>query len=381
MPAPTSGRIEAINGLRAVAIAGVVYHHLYWGITYPGFVSFGDGRGVELRPLAVLSNGWLGVNLFFVLSGFVLYASFGRLEASSASSDWLGVVGRFYARRAVRLLPLYYLVLFVLVLLRTGRDPLSASFLEEALLLSTFTFVFSERHFMPEQNYVLWSLGVEVWASVALPWLLLVARRVGFERVLAATLVLCLVVRFLSCIDGPSPTNLYLGYVKDGVFGRLDDFMVGAWVARRIETQRVAPGGGRPRALLALGLVVFAGACWLWDELWLKEVPYLLAAVANNVVQLAIALCLFGLLGGGGLATRALSVRPLQVIGMMCYSIYVWHAPALGALVPSHRDLPHVAFYLGAVLSLSALTYAFVEFPRHDARRLFLLGGGGSPRG
>src|SRR4051812_44273760 len=96
-------RLGAINGLRGLAILAVVYAHAAAYRTPPGWHAVHWGE-YTILPFAVLSNGWLGVNLFFVLSGFVLFLPY---ERSSRTMATLSDLKWFYAHRFQRLMPLY----------------------------------------------------------------------------------------------------------------------------------------------------------------------------------------------------------------------------------------------------------------------------------
>ena len=104
-------RLAFVDGLRGLAIFAVIYHHLFSRFTAPGYESFELG-GFQLFPFTYLSNGWMGVNLFFFLSGFVLYLPYvmRKRTINNRQNLW-----EFYKRRAQRLMPLYYICLFISV--------------------------------------------------------------------------------------------------------------------------------------------------------------------------------------------------------------------------------------------------------------------------
>ena len=101
-------KLGVINGLRGFAILAVIYHHVFSRFTGPGFGSF-ELAGITFLPLTHLANGWLGVNLFFILSGFVLSYPYFLQNRDFASAE---EIKRYYIHRAKRLLPLYYFSIF-----------------------------------------------------------------------------------------------------------------------------------------------------------------------------------------------------------------------------------------------------------------------------
>lgn len=126
-------RLPAVNGLRGIACLSVFYMHALSGYTLPGYLGF-DLGGLSISLGHILSSAWFGVNLFFVLSGFVLYLPF-------ADGKTLHVP-EFFWRRFLRLMPLYYLVTLACIVV--FRPPLTNSdnlWLLLNTLVGTFFFV------------------------------------------------------------------------------------------------------------------------------------------------------------------------------------------------------------------------------------------------
>ena len=110
-------RIGFTNGLRGLSILAVIYHHMFAERTPAGTGAIRVG-GLTLLPYAPLANGFLGVNLFFILSGFVLYLPYASGRRTMARGE---DYRRFYVHRFQRIMPLYYL--FVAVALVTVAPP------------------------------------------------------------------------------------------------------------------------------------------------------------------------------------------------------------------------------------------------------------------
>jgi peptidoglycan/LPS O-acetylase OafA/YrhL len=361
-------RLAAIDGLRGVAILAVIYHHfLNQRLTglfgAPGVVF----HRLFFSAYAFFSNGWLGVNLFFVLSGFVLmepYALERRRFESRAD------VFTFYRRRARRLLPLYYLCLFAAMLAADALAVDEPRFGYDVFSLVTFTYSFRDDMFMPWFNMALWSLAVEVWFSVLFPGLVVLWRRVGLGKLVVAALVFSLGVRFVATYRWNANAAYHLTW-KDGIFARLDDFVVGmalsVWLARR----RQVPGAVASAVAVVVGIVVVGIAAVGWDNVVFANLRFTSAAVLNDVVLAGIVLVVGGMLSTPpGWLRLAFGNRPLQLAGAMCYSLYLWHMIAVRR--SEHWSLGGVFVYLGLVFAVSALTYRFVEFPERSARSLFL---------
>lgn len=355
-------RVPAINGLRGLAIIGVVYFHVI-----SGFWS------AETLPpwwlSALLGNGWTGVNLFFLLSGFVLFLPYAAdRQAMAELSGRL----RFYRRRAMRLLPLFVVAVVVEwgLAARHGGTGLA-----ELLAVLSFRFVVDPQFFFPSFNGPLWSIGAEVAFSALFPMLVLAGRRIGIGRLTVLVLAAALSLRLLGAMRNPAAG---LAFNTDLFLCRIDEFALGM-LAARLYVGGVLPR--RPRVWL-LGGTALIYLAWLGFDLTLRgAVPLWLRALLTDVLDAGFLALLLAVLAPRARAASVLSWRPLQVVGMMCYSIYIWHWPLLGWLMPDRATMPVGRFagmlsvYLLLLLAIAALSYRFVEFGRVRAwRGLFLLG-------
>ncbi len=367
-----SDRLTVINGLRGFAICAVIWHHAFAHRTPPGFGSIELG-GVQWLPLAPLSNGWLGVSLFFVLSGFVLALPYEQERRRMESGpDAIA----FYLRRAARLLPLYYLASLIGFVF--FAPPPTRSVTSFAMLL-TATFNFSADTFFPAYNWVLWSLGIEIWMSIFFPLLLLLRRRLGLWTFFAATLVFSATFRFYGNQPFFWGRNPVLNWMKDGLAGRLDDFALGMVLAAVFVARRDRALGTGPR-LAALAIAAVAGwlTCVGWDAIRLGQLSRELAPLLNNLFQLACAAGILGLLFAplGSPLRLLVANRPMQLLGMMCFSLYVWHGMLLwraGLQAPGGFTATNLAIYFAFLAAISTLTYRTVEFGQvRDLRALFV---------
>ncbi len=151
----TGGYIKQLDSVRALAVILVMVHH--W---FP-----------EDYFLNIFPNGALGVNVFFVLSGFLITRILleQKKKAEQKSEPKLSLVGNFIMRRSIRIFPIYYLLLFVLFLLDYPE------FRKNAVYYLTYTsnFLFySEQNFLGYLSHV-WSLAVEEQFYLFWPWLML----------------------------------------------------------------------------------------------------------------------------------------------------------------------------------------------------------------
>jgi peptidoglycan/LPS O-acetylase OafA/YrhL len=360
--AHTHGRLAPINGLRGIAIVGVVYFHVIGGLWSAAQLP------AWLSPF--VTNTWTGVNLFFILSGFVLFLPYAAdSEALRPQSERL----RFYRRRAGRLLPLFY----VAVAVQWGVAVLGGtSGLDELVRVASFQLIVSPKDFFPSFNGPLWSIGAEVAFSVLFPMLVLASLKLGIGRLTAVALAVAFGMRLVGYLHAPSPE--VVGFNTDMFLCRIDEFVLGMLLARLYVERRLSGAAG-PCLAAGAALILLA---WIGFDLTARHVlPSLLRAGLNDVLDAGFCLVIAAALVPGSRLGAALSWRPLQVLGMMCYSLYIWHWPLLHWIMPDRAAMPAGAFAAGVVmfvlatLAVAALSYRFIEFGRvRQWRKLFLLG-------
>ncbi|HEV7963180.1 MAG TPA: acyltransferase family protein [Actinoplanes sp.] len=349
LPAPTTGYRPDIEGLRAVAVLLVVLSHA--GVT-------------------AVAGGYVGVDVFFVISGFLITS----LLLREVESTGRIAIGRFYARRALRLLPAAGLVLVATVLgFRLWLPPVRVGeFAKDALAavgyFANFRFAWTGTDYLsagnppsPFQHF--WSLAVE--EQFYLAWPLLIIGTVALfrrrRRVLAVVLTLVVGASFVLSITetARSAPWAYFGpHTRVWELGVGALLAVGATRATRIPV-RLAAGLGW------LGLVAIGAAAATFDDAtaypgWLAAVPVLGAAAVIAAGIGGRPLC-----GAGAL----LELRPMPTIGRLSYSWYLWHWPVL-MIAPAALGIAGTArnnlLLAAGALGLAWLTYRFVEDPiRH----------------
>jgi len=332
-----------IEGLRAVAVLLVVLYHC----------------GVPL-----LRGGYVGVDVFFVISGFLIT---GLLLREVTATGRISVAG-FYARRFLRLLPAAALVTAATVLaairwlppLRGPSIALDGLFatlygLNYRLAAVGTEYLNADAAPSPLQHF--WSLAVEEQFYVVWPLLLLAAYAWRRRRGVAIALASVVAVSFLVSVW---QTRAISTWAYFGLQTRAWELGIGALVAvlgvrlpRRIATGLVGAG----LAAIALSAVVFTA-----------ETPFPGYAALLPVLGAAAVLA-----GGTTAPSGLLTETPLQAVGRLSYSWYLWHWPFLmigpAALGRSAGTMLNLAL-AGAALVAAALTYALVENPVRHLRGL-----------
>ena len=358
-----------INGLRGVAIGGVLLYHILAGMLTPAALELPFlGTEVSISPL--LTNGWTGVNLFFILSGFVLFLPY---AVDGRGMEDLNDRLRFYRRRARRLLPLFYIAVMVEWIFARERG--FPAPLDELVSVLSLTFAASPRYFGPSFNVPLWSIGVEIAFSAMFPMLVLGMRRLGMARFAALVLGLALAARVVGILRFPAlqgPT-----FNSDTFICRLDEFVLGMVLAQCYAKRRFP---SRPGTCAIAGTALVA-LSWIGFDLVLRgALPPVARAFLNNVLDAGLCAIALASLAPAPRLAAVLSWPPLQVAGMMCYSLYIWHWPLLDWLIPERAATAvgelaiGIPAFLALTFGVAALSYRFIEFRlAEDWRELFLL--------
>ena len=316
MEAPAR-RIVELDGMRAVAILAVMQLHLF--VVLPVFTYF----QIHLPTLAnVLSMGWCGVDGFFVLSGFLIG---GILIDRRRSPNLLPV---FFARRALRILPIYYVLLMISGFLLRGwpdfphQVPLWAFF----LFLCNFFTSFGWQ--APGPFGPLWSIAIEEQFYLAAPALIRRITRRPALALLGLAIALPPLLRLMLASDWLPTSIRWLDFTPTRIDG-LAFGVLGAWLVR---DARLGAALTQARATHRVALVLLgAGAFGLSQFTRLDEGFTFQTTVGITFLNAwFLAILLYVVLHGTDSKLAALfRWRPLRSIGRVSYFLYLFHIPAL----------------------------------------------------
>lgn len=343
-PALTKHR-PALDGVRALAVAAVVTYHV----------------GAPWLP-----GGFLGVDLFFVLSGFLIT---GLLLDEVDRTGRIGLA-RFFTRRARRLLPALYLLLAAVagwaffVASPDEVTGLRGAALAALFYVANWFFIATgESYFAAAQGPSplehTWSLAIEEQFYLAWPLLLLVlVGRIGWRGLVAAAAGLALASAALMAYtyDASDPTVAYFG-----TFTRVHELLIGSLLAVAVWRGVTLPASWRWTAWLPLvGIVAMMAT--------VSDVGSFYYRGGSVVFSLLTAWLLLALGAGsaGGGPTRMFTWRPVVWIGLVSYGIYLWHWPLILWLTPVRTGLD--GFALAAVriavtIAVAAASFYLVERP------------------
>ena len=354
--------ITGLDGIRAIAVMAVLFYHAN-------------------QPWAL--GGFLGVETFFVLSGFLI--------TSLLLTEWQTTNGidlkQFWLRRARRLLPAVWILLLVLPLVAFvfGRDalPRLKEDIPAALLYSTnWVYIVREVPYFeafgrPPLLQQLWSLAVEEQFYLLWPLLLLFLLRTSKNkrnRLLLATVILTVLsTLWMAVLYSPETDPLRIYYGTDT---RAAGFLVGA-ILSMIWSPREVP---ETRGRLIVGALGWTGllALMLFYNKLNEFQPFLYRG-GFLLTALASALLIVGAATPGTVLSKLLELPPLRWIGSRSYSIYLWHWPVFMLTRPGFDlELPTIWIRIGQVVLtfvLAELSYRWVETPiRRNGFRVSLRG-------
>lgn len=326
-----------IDGLRAVAVVAVVLFHA--GV--PGF-----------------SGGYVGVDVFFVISGFLITQIIYR-EIDTTGFSFV----RFYERRIRRILPaLFALLIFTslasLALLPYDLKQYGKSLAVVPLFLSNFIFWLAAGGYFGDQSMATpllhtWSLAIEEQFYILFPITMVVLARFGRRAVVGGILVfaaISLAASILVAIHA-SDTGFYMPYT------RAWELMCGAFPAVEIRPLRSTVISDAV-ALLGLGMILTAIFSFTPDVHW----PGYMAIVPC----FGTAFVIYG--GANGTVTgKVLGCAPVVFVGMVSYSLYLWHWPLIifaSYYVLDPLSLPWVKIGAAALsFPIAVLSWRYIERP------------------
>ena len=355
---PLIGYIPALDGARAVAVALVMAYHL---------------------DIGVLRGGFLGVDLFFVLSGFLITTLLLREFSRSARID----LAAFWMRRARRLLPALFVLLGAIALSAASFSPYERGGLRWDLL-SALSYVANWRFIAAGQSYFaqfaapspvrhLWSLAIEeqfylLWPLICLGALWLAKHwRAG-----AATMIRVLILSTFASIlalaltfDRSDPSLAYFA-----TYTRAHELLIGAAGAVLIErfdwvrhaVRRMAP------SLALVGLTTVLGFGLLMPDT--SSAYYFGGSAVFALGALALILGI-SVHGRTNPVARVLSFRPLTWIGAISYGLYLWHWPVFTWLTTESTGLTGTSLAGARVLItllIATASFVLVETPIRRGR-------------
>lgn len=357
---PIAGHNSWLDGLRALAIMLVFLRHGIRAMPEPD-----TNNPLVLAVFNFAQNGWVGVDLFLVLSGYLI----GRSLISRFSQNSSLQVLHYFENRILRIVPAYYAVLAAVCLglfpLYRPPEPITTQSIIWHLL-------FLQDYLGSNINVVFWSLGVEEKFYILAPLLiiLLLKWRSAFiaAAVLAILLIVSPVLRFVIFYNiQPTPDyTLFFQTLRSPFHASLDPLMMGvaiAWVN--------ANNWLRLKPIHALGLMSGAGftlLIWLSSHEFMAQIAVIDAVAQQFLVALLFTIMVFAATQIGN--KRTVPMEPVaRVIARLSYALYLVHFPLITLCLAISAALPLPTFpifwvvYLILSFSVAMLLHFGIEKP------------------
>lgn len=355
--AAVGGYRPSLDGVRAVAVLAVLGYH---------------------AQLPHADGGFLGVSLFFTLSGYLITAILLAEHERTGGVD----LGRFWVRRIRRLVPAALLgvaialVFGATIATRSQLDGLPAEALAGSLYVANWLFITTDQSYAelfsspsPLQHY--WSLAIEEQFYVVLP--LLVTGILAFRRSVRLLLVAFVAVAAVSTAwmwsadaGGASLDRLYYGTDT-----RAAELAIGAALAAALHLVGLEWLRARIRPLAVIGPLAFGALLWAWSSQSLSSSTLFRGGFALHAIGSALVIA--ALLAEAGPMHRVLGAAPLAFIGRISYGIYLFHWPIFLWLTEDRTGLeqwPLFGLRLLVSVGVAFLSYRMLEQPIRNGARL-----------
>ena len=329
-----------LDGLRAVAVLFVLFIH---------------------AQFAAFAGGFLGVDIFFVLSGFLITSLLLREYDQTGGIDWRA----FYVRRALRLLPALGLTLVLAVLMELHRGNLTHREIARNVFAALFYVGNWLRAFggasLSKLDHT-WSLSIEeqfylCW-PLALWWMLRTFSKQNILRWLMC--LIAFIAAYRAWLFWPDRfARAYFGFDT-----RLDEMLVGCVLAGLLYWQRDAVAAHWAKLRYIVLPLVLCGMAWMLSFTAYGEARYPLGLFTIAALGAACLIAEITLHPQGWLA-RGLGTAPLRYIGKLSYGLYLYHFVIFSTTPPpiAHPIASRQMLDFLATFALAALSYHFIEQP------------------
>lgn len=325
---------EDINGLRAVAVLPIVLYH---------------------AGMSNMSGGFVGVDIFFVISGYLI----SKIIIDELSIESFHLM-EFYKRRIIRIFPALIFMLSTLLIvsfflsLPSEIESLNATVIAATLSVSNIYFWFETNYFSPaaELQPLLhtWSLGVEEQFYLIFPLLLILVKKhfnQNYIRFLIAIIAISLVFSWYLSVNHTA-AGFYL------LPSRAWELAMGSLVALnyfpKIKSTVLI------NTLFVIGVLLLFLGFFYTEPHWHFPFPWALVPCFGTFILLAY--------GNKTSLSKVLSIKPMQFIGKISYSLYLWHWPIITLYrieTGIELDLAETLMLVIASILVATISYEFIE--------------------
>lgn len=356
--------LPSIDALRALAVISVIIYHI--------------------NPL-ILPGGFLGVDLFFVISGYLITS---LLINEYEKTGKINLI-KFYIRRARRLLPaLYFMITFVLIFMvifnkflleKTYLDSLFGYF-----YLSNWWYIFHKINYFDKFSLStpfkhLWSLAIEEQYYLLFPIIFLLFNKIStffkknnILKYFILILILLSIFLHIYLLDFKNVNRVYFGTDT-----RIFSILIGALFAVSIPIKKLYEKINRRKSLKFTIMSLLLLISLLSIMIFVNEYSRLLYPYGFVLFSVLSSLLFIFVSHQNTIISRLFSFKPLVYIGKISYSMYLWHFPII-ILVTSlteynSLDNLHIIITLILIIAMSCFSYYFIEKPIRDKSFIFYI--------
>ncbi|MBV8847865.1 MAG: acyltransferase [Bryobacterales bacterium] len=353
-------RLAPLDGLRGLAIVMVLLTH------YGTMLDRTSPLQHIVRSL--FDFGWTGVDCFFVLSGFLIT---GILLDTRGAENYFQA---FYARRILRIFPLYYFSLILLFLLVMPHIRLGSG--QPELWRKLVYIFYVQNWFHPVQlmgQY--WTLAVEEQFYLIWPLVVYLFPQPRILRIAIGGSMAAVIIRLTMLA-----LHVNSEAILENTFARMDSLLIGAACACIVRRRNWFQAVQRSANLLCLSPAVVLPAVYLVNGNFYNETPFI-AGVGYTLIDLSFAALLLSLIATTGSsipAQRFFTSRLMRAFGTYSYAAYIWHilvrVVVMNVERALHLSLPwflNIPLLVIVTLLFSIASYAFIERPFLSLKRYF----------
>jgi peptidoglycan/LPS O-acetylase OafA/YrhL len=317
-----AGQIPELDGLRGIAILLVLLRHA----THPVVEERGNLLSAGAWDISIpLLNGWMGVDLFFVLSGFLITHHLLKRWPERVDRSFML---RYWSKRVLRTFPAYYAAVAIALV---GLVPLFETNVSDIRYTLTVHLLFLQDYLGSDLVAAFWSLGVEEKFYLLCPLVLVRLRRHPMMRRLSVLVFLAILPLILRLITLVVNDGLLLNYeaffwiVRSPFHLAMDGLWVGVICAFIYRSDYFASGDRKPRlrGVCNASLCIFGGL--LLGAAWFDDMLFLPSVFVLNIVSIAFGGILLSVSCGHTLINGLLRNRWLRKLSVLSYSVYLLH--------------------------------------------------------
>ncbi|WML34487.1 acyltransferase family protein [Clostridium sp. OS1-26] len=344
--------IAGLDGLRAFAVLAVIAYH--FNFSWAG-------------------GGFLGVDIFFVISGYLITSNILALQESELNFSFR----EFWIRRIRRLLPAAYIMIiavFVWTMIFKSEmvNTLKGDASSSIMYVSNWWFIFHKLSYfnsfgLPSPLKNLWSLAIEeqfyiVWPIVLITGLKVFKKRAKFSNIVFIAALCSAILLAILYKPGEDPSRVYYGTDT-----RAFELLIGSWLAIIYPMKRLSSKKSiKQRNMLNITSII-AFIIFIISVIFMNEYQAFLYRGGMLLLSLNAAILIACVCHPSSYLGHLLSWKPLSWLGKRSYGIYLWHYPIIVLSTPAYEignpTYWRVGLQLAATLIIAEISYRFIEMP------------------